>query len=311
MKAIEQIITYLNARGLLSAEQLAYLERHGLWDRRGGGGEKGDEVHHTGRVPEPEEVGGELAARFGAWAPALEGLLLVARRLGPCAGWREAAVTIRNAGPEDLYGAVHQGLRERGPALSALWDAVSLEAYREVLDRPVLHGPVAVAYRAILDAPEYAQLGEYAWLLKTEEVGHVFNLKQAQRQLLLACERLFSAQPGAIVLALQRDFHVLAYWAFVLLYSARREHANGPRPVEHPPARQQPDEAGWLRVWAQTAVMDPVRLLPLLVRANARQAPGPAEGDALRGIVFWPKAWDPKGPDPRPDGEAAAPEGLP
>jgi hypothetical protein len=291
MNPIEQIIAHLNARGLLSVEQLAYLERHGLWNRSGDHRERTDDDTPslgTPGVPPPEEIGAELAAHFDAWAAPLGGLLQAARRLGPCAGWREAAVAIRNAGPEELYGPVREGLRDREPGLRDLWAAVSFEAYRTALDETHVHGRAA-AYRAILDAPEYAQLGKHAWLLKSQEVGHVFNLKQAQRQLLLACERLFSTQPGALILALQRDFHPLAYWTFVLLYTARRDAASC-GPAEHFPARTQPDRAGWLRVWEHTAVMDPVRLLPLLVRAGA------CEGDDLRGLLFWPKGWDPQGP---------------
>jgi hypothetical protein len=343
MKAIEQIINYLNARGVLSVEQLAYLERHGLWDRHAEhrdqqpdetpffgardilpeedwdalegptardrkrrAARKPKELQHNAHVLEAEAIDARLRGCFDNWRDALEGLVQVGRRLTPCASWQAAAVAVRNAHPETVYDVVREGLRARDPSLRVLWDAVVLDEYRHLLELPEVRGPVAVAYRAVLNVPEYRQLGKYAWLLKSAAVGSVFNLRLAQRELLLAGERLFSDQPDVLATALVRDYHALAYWSFVLLYTARRlrkpDDPSVPAGSEHLPSRQPPDRAGWLRVWSHTAVMEPIRILPLLVRFNEKQAAG-AGADPPPGLLICPRRWDPKGWEPPPEPE--------
>jgi hypothetical protein len=334
MKAIEQIITYLNARGVLSVEQLAYLERHGLWDRHAEhrdqqpdetpffgsrdlleedewdafegptardrkrrAARKPKDLLPAGHAPETEAIDARLRGYFDGWRAALDGLLQVGSRLTPCTTWQAAAIAVRNAHPEAVYGVVREALRTRSPSLHVLWDAVVLDNYR---DLPEVHGPVAVAYRAVLNVPEHGQLGKYAWLLKSPAVASVFNLRLAQRQMLLAGERLFNDQPDVLATALFRDYHVLAYWTFVLLYTARRlrkpDDTNVPAGSEHPPSRQPPDQAGWLRAWSHTAVMEPIRILPLMVRFNERAAgTGP---EPPPGLLICPRRWDPKGWEP-------------
>ncbi len=337
MKAVEQIIQYLHDRGALSPEQLEYLERHGLWERRKESGEeeppqpyfptgealepepweidlegrllrerpgrgrgKKQEVPRSGRVLEPAEVEARLRAAFDGWQPALAGLVQLGRRLAACPDWEAAAVAARNAAPEALAGVLAEGLRHRSPSLRALWDAVCLEDYyRQVFTERGLHGPAASAYRVLLSIPEYEQLGKYAWVLKLDAVRHVFNLKQAQRQMLRACERVFHEHPDLIGVALHRDCHPQAYWTFVVLYSARGGRTTGPYSPErepHFPARRQPDEKAWLQVWSHATTMEPVRVLPLIVRYGAAKAWAMTEGrppeDALKAVLFCPKSWD-------------------
>jgi hypothetical protein len=178
---------------------------------------------------------------------------------------------------------------------------VVLDGFRDLLELPELRGPVAVAYRAVLNVPEHRQLGRYAWLLKSPAVAGVFNLRLAQRQLLLAGERVFSDRPDVLATALFRDYHVLAYWSFVLLYTARRlrkpDDPNVPAGSEHYPSRPPPDQGGWLRAWAHTAIMEPVRVLPLLVRLNERQPTG-AGAEPPPGLLICPRRWDPKAWEP-------------
>jgi hypothetical protein len=343
MKAIEQIISYLNARGVLSVEQLAYLERHGLWDRHAEhrdqqpdetpffgsrdilpedewdalegptardrkrrAARRPKDLQHKAQLAEVEVIDARLRGAFENWGEALDGLLQVGRRLTSCATWQTAAVAVRNAHPETVYAVVREGLRAREPSLRVLWDAVVLDAYRDVPGLPALRGPVAVAYRAVLNVPEHRQLGKYAWLLKSAAVGSVFNLRLAQRELLLAGERLFSDQLDVLATALFRDYHALAYWSFVLLYTARRlrkpDDPGVPAGSEHLPSRQPPDEVGWLRAWSHAAVMEPIRILPLLVRFNERKA-GAIGTDPPPGLLICPRRWDPKAWEPPPDPE--------
>src|SRR5262245_15932596 len=146
MKAIEQIIAYLNDRGVLTAEHLVYLEQHGLWDRyrehreeepdpapyfptrevpagddrdawepganrnrrkRTGRGREGQP---KGRVLEATDVARRLAARAGGWRDALDGLVQLGGRLAPCRSWQEAAVVVRNADRDALRDAIRAGL---------------------------------------------------------------------------------------------------------------------------------------------------------------------------------------------------------
>ncbi|HJT77104.1 MAG TPA: hypothetical protein VJ739_07850 [Gemmataceae bacterium] len=332
MKAIEQIIAYLHGRGALSPEQLQYLERHGLWERNkdaseeepprpyfptgepldpevweidleerllrerpGKGRGKKQEVARKGPVLEPAEVEARLRAAFPGWMPALAGLMQLGRRLAACPDWEAAAVAVRNADAEALADAVREGLRNRAPSLKALWDAVCLEDYRHVLAEPGLHGPAVAAYRVLLAIPDYVQLGKYAWVLKIDAVRHVFNLRQAQRQLLRAGERLLHEHPDLIGAALHRDHHPQAYWTFVALYSARGGRTAGPAsPGQEPhfPARRRPDEKAWLQVWAHAAMMEPVRVLPLLLRCRQALAGGQPPEEAWKGVLMCPKSWD-------------------
>lgn len=326
MKAVKQIITYLRGRGVLTREQLVELAAQGLIDElddeaeaemaaaaaaaepvadedeyrpsypaRPGEAERRGPVQRKGPVLEAADITRLLAERFASWADTLDGLVRVARRLGPCAEWAEAAVAVRNAAPDKLYRALRRGLAEQAPSLRSLWAAMSLEHYRAVLDEPGARGPAASAYRAMLAVPVHAQLGKHAWLLKREEITQVYNLREAQRYLLKGCEAVFRRRPDLIAPALRADFDAPAYWAFVLLYTARRG-TPGQRPLpldsEHRPPRDVPDDAGWLTAWTQATVMDPPAVTALLLEQNAlRQRRVDALGQALRNVPDVCQPW--------------------
>ncbi|HEV3168388.1 MAG TPA: hypothetical protein VGZ22_30565 [Isosphaeraceae bacterium] len=303
MKAVKQIIEYLRERGVLTLEQLQYLATHGFlpWEEifgdeepaaaqtpapqpflaedehdralprhRAGTGKKG--VVHKGPVLEPEQICARLAEQFDDWTASLQGLVQVGRRIEPCTHWHEAAVAIRNAEPEQITRAALEGVSTRDPSLEALWAALSLEDYRDVIAEPGVHGPGVTAYRAILELADPAHLGKHAWLLKEDEVGAVANLRRAQRLLLEACGAAFTEQPDLFATLLRHDRGSMAYWAFVLLYASRRGepgHRPWPTTEERWPPREPPDDAGAMRAWAQFIIMDPAAGPRFLIEHDA------------------------------------------
>jgi hypothetical protein len=258
MKVLHQIIDYLRGRGLLSQEQLVELASQGIlrWEEVYESRPEEPEREWEGPAwPEPEEgpepearprpragrgavsrvpvlsaaeLCGLLAGRFELWRGPLDGLVRLGRRAG-CETWQDTAVAVRNAELGRLAEAVAAGLDERSPTLPALWEALEMDAYRGVLDGVEAYGPAVSAYRALLAVPDAANLGRHALLLREPEVAAVFNLLHAQRRLLRACGEVARTRPEVIAACLRRDGPTPAYWAFVLLYSARRGTA-GRRP---------------------------------------------------------------------------------
>src|SRR5262245_16750045 len=125
MRAVEQIIRYLHEHGSLTRDQLAHLERLGLWHhsaedaaadpepveildpepweieverteergrRKGKRGRSGDRPSDV----TAEELNAHIAKPFDGWRPSLDGLVHLGRRLGVCRNWEEAAIVVRN-----------------------------------------------------------------------------------------------------------------------------------------------------------------------------------------------------------------------
>jgi hypothetical protein len=246
----------------------------GRMPRRRGGRRRGAVVL-KGPVLDAKSLRQRLRGVFGSWPQALDGLVRVARMIEPCADWRQAAVAVRNADPRALSRAVAQGLRRRDPPLDRLWEALLEEGYRSVVADRGLHGPSVSGYRALLEAADTAHVGRHARLLHHDEVADVCNVRLAQRRLLAAVEPVFNAHPDLIAACLQRDYHPAAYWAMVLLYSARRGRPGRrplPGPGEHRPPRGPPDAAGWGRAWAQAIALDRRRVAPFLPESERAAA---------------------------------------
>jgi len=306
MKAIKQIIDYLRERGVLTTGQLQGLATQGFlpWEeifgpdevdekpepprftpfpqddeeseqprvRHKAGGKKRDVVH-KGPVLEPSDLCDRLTDRFEDWERPLEALMRLAQRLGPCESWEQAAVVLRNADPDAFCKALCAAVAAADPSLEALWESLSLEDYRDVVAESGAHGPAVTAYRAILQIDDPGQLGKHAWLLKAPVIRRVANVKAAQRRTLRACGFSFLDCPATFATAIRRDRRGLAYWAFVLLYSARRgEPANRPAPSEEErwPVRDAPSATGWMRAWAHAIAMEPNRGPLFLVEHNRR-----------------------------------------
>jgi hypothetical protein len=173
--------------------------------KRAGAGRKGRGVLRKGPVLEVSELCGRLADQFEAWRADLDGLLRVGRRLSACATWEEAAVAIRNAGQDEVFRAVCEGLEHRDPTLKALLHAIDMNRYGDIVAEAGVHGPAANAFRAVLAAISHEELGKHAWLLKNKEVGDVFNLRAAQFSLCRAWLHLHREKPELHARACRRD----------------------------------------------------------------------------------------------------------
>jgi hypothetical protein len=226
-------------------------------------------VQHKNPLLKAPDLCRRLGERIKGWRSELYGMLQLARLLSSDVTWIQAADVIRNAEPEALYEALPKGLETRSPSLKTLWKSLSLDDYHFVL-RLGFGGPAVKAYQVILKSTERGNLGKHGWLLREWEVRWVYNLIQAQRYVLSACRRIYDEQPELISRAICRDYHTVAYWAFVLLYHARRGYPDysadvTPNPTEHIARRHLPDEhKDWLRAWAHATIMDSQSLTPLL-----------------------------------------------
>lgn len=249
MMAVHHILDHLRQRGLLPLE------------------ESGEQAQ-IGPAQEAEAIGQWLAQRFGSWEESLQGLGRVGRRLNGGTSWIEACIVIRHAPLLDLALAVAKGWEQQDPSLNLLWKGVSLETYRDLLKEPGLSDSARAAYRAILTGEERTSFGRDVWLLREQEVAAVYNLIQAQRSLLRACEMVLHCWPELLAAALRGDAHPLAYWAFVLVYSARTSQ---PGDGDHRPSRPPLPDEDWLRAWEQAFLITPQSTLPFLLK----QGPSP------------------------------------
>jgi WD40 repeat protein len=238
MKVISQLLEYFVERGALTTQQLQALAQQGLYELP----EPAPDPVSTAdpleplwvesSAPKPRRKKGRgrpkqpvleqaalvawIAQSIPKWAPSLEALL----RISGEATCERAAIAIRNAELSGLCDALRQGLKHRDPALDTLWIAIGFDRYRELLTGA--KGPIAAAYRAILQCDENVKGSKYAWLLKEPMVRWVYNLALAQRRLLLAIGLLYDGDPEVLGRTLSRDNHAVAYAVFVLLHNARR-----------------------------------------------------------------------------------------
>jgi hypothetical protein len=235
---------------------------------------------------QPEELCQRLRQRFGGWEPVLGALTALDGHSGD---WQEAAVRVRNMAMLDLVDALGAALKGQALTLSSLWQLLQLDGYREVLAGTELHGPTAAAYRALLATPDFSGLGRYSALAGQLEVAAVINLMRAQRRLLEACGWLLGRHADLVAATLRRDEPEAAYWAFVLLYDARRGRpGNRPWPAaeEHPPLHAAPAEGDWPRLWSLAVTMDVRAVTPFLVERTRLQGDRPRVlGEALAGLV--------------------------
>jgi hypothetical protein len=322
MKAIRQIIDYLRQRGELSTGQMSDLAALGLidWDDLAEpeteleGPPAGTPVRfHPAAEPEEEvpsrrpagrkghagrrkvaglgqrELCRRLTAFFDQAGPKLAGLVRLARLLAECDDWSSAAIAVRQATIDQVAGAIDQGLRTHALSLAELWDFLAEEGFRTALPDAELQGPVGVGYRALLAAADTANLGRHAALLHHEEVQKLFNLRMAQRQAVRAWAALYDRQPALIAQFFQREHHELAYWAMVILYTARRgKPGQYPPPGAHEdgPKRPLPGVERMYQAWAHAAFMDPLAVIPLLHVQRSRPPDQPEAG------FLCPLSWD-------------------
>jgi hypothetical protein len=183
-------------------------------EARRGGGRPGRDVRTLGLICD------DLRAEFGRRAGALSTLVDLARPLGPCPGWEEAAILLRNAPDAAFHPALCARLRSRPGALRDLWRALDAGPFHALARKPELRGPSAHAFRVLLRTRDPGGLGKYAWVLKAAEVAAVGNLLQAQRRLLTSLRSLYRARDRALTDAMRDGLTPELHWAFVLLYNA-------------------------------------------------------------------------------------------
>ncbi|SRR5579884_92774 len=156
------------------------------------------------------------------WAEPLDGLVALARRLGPASTWQEAACCLRNAADGALGRALAKALDARQPPLPGLWTALTFEGYLDLqgLPRSARH-----ACHVWLEVAARGASGGAVRLPRGPDVAAVCNLVRAQRRLLAACGRLDRDQPRLLARALQRDHDPDACLALRLVRAGR---AGGP-----------------------------------------------------------------------------------
>jgi hypothetical protein len=131
-------------------------------------------------------------------------------------------------------------------------------------------------YRKILWLADPAALGgRYGSLLREPPVAAACNLVQTQRRLLRACGAVLRQRPDLVATVLRRDGPASAYWAFVLLYAARRgPPGRRPWPAgdERPPLRSPLEESDWPQLWSRAVAMDTSAATPFPVEYTRLQA---------------------------------------
>ena len=357
MRVIEQLVSYLNQRGLLTTEQLDYLRREGYMRRAPepsqeeqldagfdlfGSEERAEAAPEdrafaiqealerarpptkTGRTrrrraslrraraQECRTLRERLGRQIGNWEWELEGLLRVGRRLAGPVSSEQALLAIRNAPPATLAGSLAAALEAREPPLDRLWLGLSLDTFRAPLDEAGLSSPIARAYGVLIERAEQAVPASLAWMLREGEIRWVQSAIRAQRAL-LACLGRFDDGPGdPLSRWLRRDYHPGAYWAFVIVHSARRadqarrpgvaagagagpatpEETAAPVPVAHAPRRRPLEGRDWMRAWAHALAIEPNRVTPFLTACcDGRPEDEDLRGPAELGLTC-PEEWD-------------------
>ena len=244
MKVISELIEYFVGRGALSRDQLAQLHRLGFYAEAELEHDEPPPLHaddltdeedryRIAPVRRPKGKGGHapkaanlsedalqsrLAERLAESAEALQALHPLARRIDLQVTVDGAPMAIRNASDDELLAALRRSFETRDPPIDRLWDAISDSGYREIAGQ----GPVARAYQAILKSDDHTERGQHAWLLRHPNVRRAYNLARAQRRLTAAAGRLYREDPELMRRAIARDYHEIAWLAYLILYNAPR-----------------------------------------------------------------------------------------
>ncbi|HEU4535751.1 MAG TPA: hypothetical protein VFS00_16610 [Polyangiaceae bacterium] len=315
MKVIEEIIDYLERRGLLGEAEIEALERAGYapsreryedrYDQwyeayddpgpgpeeaaaerpllrapRGGGPRRGPAVRASDIAARARAFFAEQGDALGALGRATEGPASATR-------WQRIALVGRGeAAP--LAEAVGEAIERRGVSFRTLWEALSLDQYLYFVTAAE-HGPAASAYRALLKVREVGETGRHGWLFRKRSIARVFDLVLAQRRLAEAFLHVYRDRPALFGKWLARDGHPVAYWSFVLLYNAERSLGGVPlRPLagECPARRAMPDARGLARAWSTALSLGGERVRPFLADL------WDADLEAHRVPLFCPTGWD-------------------
>lgn len=312
MKVIEEIIDYLERRGLLGEAEIEALTRagyvpsrerrqaddEGCYDHEGPE-EEAEAAQQTptppARGPRPRRAttlrASAIATRARVFFVEQAELLGALGRAtaGPASAtrWQRIALVGRSEAAL-LAEAVGEAIEQRGLSFHALWEALCLDQYLYFVAEGE-QGPAASAYRALLKAREVRETGRHGWLFRKRSIARVFDLVLAQRRLAEAFLHVYRGRPALFGKWLARDYHPMAYWSFVLLYNAERFLGGAPlRPLagECPARRALPDARGLARAWSAALSLggEPVR--PFLADL------WDADLEAHRVPLFCPNGWD-------------------
>jgi hypothetical protein len=295
MQVITDIIEYLDARGLLSPSDMAYLRRHGfmpvpdeaerallgegaieaIGDAPSAIENLADEIEAEverrtlrrrasgkGRgQPRKEPTAAAMSARILAmwphWQNELAALDAFASLLAPAPDLHASLHAIRNASPADLDLAVASLLRAGKPPLAQVWTALAFDGYRTGLCPSGARGGAVRAYEAVISAARHKELGRYAHALRQEGLARLFALVQAQHAMLRAFGRCLNAQPQLFDRRLfSRRYDAVCYCSLTLAVSAMVA-VGRPTPFRvHNPQRPWPDLAIQRKAWGCAAAMD-------------------------------------------------------
>lgn len=258
MRVIAEIASYLDRQGLLSDIEVAYLHREGFlplpeyepewddgyqpyWDDFYSEFQEEEETaaadalgrrrrrtrqrYHSGRLVSAAELSAALRARIPLWTEDIDALTAVARALDPIPGPRMAPLALMRSEPIRTAGAIRDCLQRQQGTLRSLWRGIEFDRYRSPFgDDIAVDGPAIRAYDSLLrgDGRREAALKRAGWVLRYWPVRWACQVARAQRAVMAACGALYDIDFPLISRELSRDLHGGAFWAFVLLYNARR-----------------------------------------------------------------------------------------
>ena len=231
-----------------------------------------------------------MRAEFEHRRVQLAGLVPLARPLGECDDWTQAAVVLRQVPGKAFYRRVAGVLREQALGLDDVWQAIDPESLHRLALDVKAHGSAGRAYLALLRADSVADLGKYRWMLHQDVMQSVWNLRTVYRRLLSVMNQLYHRERRVLDRALDGATAAVPAWALVLLHNANRLELAAPEyagSAEYDLVRV-PHEETWQQAWTAALGMDQSCVMHLLVAyyddTSARQAHRPDSAD--RGAVL-------------------------
>lgn len=296
MKVITQLIRHFWQRGALTPLEVAYLRRHGFCRPQDVPGFKAPKatsedpkraidlqpvqlpeglevveeslirrttVRRPGHQPKAKPLSDkELLRRineeYAERETDLASLLALGRRFDEIDTWTEAASRLHAVTPDRFHRGLRGGLRDQSVLIGDLWQASDPEPFHDLMDAEDFRGRAARAYQAILIAANVACAGQYAWILKYDEVQALVNLIVVHHRLLESLQRLYKRDRSMLTRAIQKNNDPAQVWSLVILYNSYRNPKRGDQPdygKEYGPVTP-PTFAVWKQAWTSALRMD-------------------------------------------------------
>jgi hypothetical protein len=333
MKVITQLIRHFWQRGALTPLEVAYLRRHGFcraqdvpgfkapkagedlaWDAlaRGpvqmpDGLELLEETlirrttpRRTGFQPKVKVLAEKdllrrVNAEYTRRAADLESVLSLGQQLEEVEDWPTAASRLHAAPPDRFHRGLRSGLRSDAVLIGDLWQATDPEPFHGFLDADDFRGRAARAFQAVLVASGSAQLGQFAWILKHDEVQALVNLMFVHQRLLTSLQRLYKRDRPLLARAIKRNNDPAQVWSLVVLYNSYRHPKLGYEPVygdEYGPVTP-PKFSVWKRAWTSALRMDRAAVTKfLIVCYGGNDADDVHEGHHCLHPLMCPVGWN-------------------